>query len=69
MFDKDWDIVNSQLGNITRKSFDEEENFINPYENKKGAQTKCRHMWGNDTDAIYVTVKGRRKCAICGKEM
>lgn len=68
MFEKDWKILEGAYGVPTRTSFDEEKNFINPYTNTKGAQNKCRHMWSNDTDAFYVTVKGKRKCAICGKE-
>ena len=69
MFERDWNIINSSINKITnRHSFDEENNFINPYENKVGAQKKCRHMWENDTDATYYTTKGRRKCAICGRE-
>ena len=35
--------------------------------NKKQAQTKCNHMWANDTDAIYYGPRGVRICAICGR--
>lgn len=69
MFEKDWSIVEEAFKQIPNKhSLDEEKDFINPYQNKVGAQKKCKHMWGNDTDAFYVCRNGRRKCAICGKE-
>ena len=69
MFEKDWNIINQSLGSLPdRHSFDESNNFINPYTNRNKAQKKCRHMWDNDTDATYYAKKGLRKCAICGKE-
>lgn len=44
------------------------ENDFNPYDNPKKYQAKCKHMWDNDTDAIYVDHRGKRICAICKKE-
>ena len=69
MFEKDWNIINNSLNTFQdRHSFDEGNNFVNPYSNKSCAQKKCRHMWENDTDATYYTKGHKRKCAICGKE-
>ena len=68
MLEKDYDGVLKSLNEIGHKhSFDEEDNFINPYKNKKQAQAKCNHMWANDTDAIYYGPRGVRICAICGR--
>ena len=67
MLDNDYDIIYESLKTInTRHSFEKEEE--NPYHNPHRAQKKCTHMWSNDTDAIYYTAHGKRKCAICGKE-
>lgn len=69
MLENDYLKISKSLDKIgQRHFFDEEENFINPYQNRIKAQNKCNHMWPNDTDALYITFKGRRKCAICGKE-
>ena len=69
MFEKDWNIVEHSLQSLpTKHSFGEETEFINPYQNRKLAQGKCRHMWENDTDATYIVKNGKRKCAICGRE-
>lgn len=51
-----------------RHFFDDDKDPINPYKSKRKAQTKCTHMWSNETDAIFVGPHGRKKCAICGKE-
>ena len=68
MFEKDWNIINNNLETISKRfSFNSEKESVNPYQNKNMAQKKCRHMWENDTDALYVTKEGKRKCAICGK--
>lgn len=65
----DWNSIGHSLDSIgTRHSpEDKDEDCINPYQNVKGAQKKCRHMWSNDTDAYYIDASGRRRCAICGK--
>lgn len=69
MLEKDYDRIQQSLNEIGRRhSFDEEDNFINPYKNRVKAQNKCNHMWSNDTDAIYLGAHGRRVCAICGKK-
>lgn len=69
MLEKDYDIIQKSLNNIgQRHSFDEEKDFINPYKSKNKAQTKCTHMFQNDTDAIYTGPRGIRTCAICGKK-
>lgn len=66
MLEKDYEKVKESLETIgTRHSFEHEEN---PYQNIAKVQKKCNHMWPNDTDAIYFGPKGKRKCAICGKE-
>lgn len=67
MFEKDWNIVNESLSTIKQRTSFNDMNNINPYENKYKAQSKCKHMWDNDTDATYYAGKGKRKCAICGK--
>ena len=69
MFERDREIIEESLRTFnTRHSFCDRGNSINPYASKKIAQTKCKHMWENDTDAIYLNAKGKRRCAICGKE-
>lgn len=67
MLEKDRQIITQSLETIhDRHSFESEE--VNPYKNLSKAQKRCNHMWPNDTDAIYCGPKGKRKCAICGKE-
>ncbi len=69
MLENDRNLIDNHFRTInSRHSFDDTKENINPYKNKKLAQKKCTHMWANDTDAIYIGPKGRRKCAICGKE-
>ena len=69
MFDNDYDKILNSLEQIgQRHSFDEQKEYINPYKNKIQAQVRCKHMWENDTDAIYYGPNRRPKCAICGKE-
>ena len=69
MMNNDYDRVQQSLNRIgERHFFDEKDSFINPYKNKNGAQSKCNHMWLNETDAIYCGPKGSRVCAICGKK-
>ena len=65
MFEKDYDLVQEAFHNIGSKhSFEKE---VNPYKNQATIQRKCKHMWPNDTDAIYFISNGKMKCAICGK--
>ena len=67
MLDQDRKLIEDTFSTIkTRHSPDPNE--INPYTNLKQIQHKCKHMWPNDTDAIYTKANGKRKCAICGKE-
>lgn len=41
---------------------------FNPYDNPQKAQRQCKHMWDEETSAIYVNHLGKRICAICKKE-
>ena len=67
MLEQDYQLVKDSFNTIkTRYSFEQTED--NPYKNLSKIQKKCKHMWPNDTDAIYVKANGKRKCAICGKE-
>lgn len=67
MLENDFNLVQERLNSIhERHSFEQTEE--NPYQNLNKIQGKCKHMWPNDTDAIYITVHKKRKCAICGKE-
>ena len=67
MLENDYEIVKKHFDTIgERHSFDNTEE--NPYKNINEIQRKCKHMWPNDTDAIYMTAHRKRKCAICGKE-
>ena len=67
MLERDYEIAKYSIETIgNRHSFDRKE--INPYKNIAKVQKKCNHMWQNDTDAIYFGPKGKRRCAICGKE-
>lgn len=67
MLERDYDIIKQSLETIgSRHSFEPMEQ--DPYKNIAQVQKKCKHMWANDTDAIYFGPRGKRKCAICGKE-
>lgn len=67
MLEKDYELAKQAIQSINGKySFEPMDE--DPYKNIARIQKKCSHMWANDTDAIYVSSKGKRKCAICGKE-
>lgn len=66
MLERDYELIKQSLESInTRHSLEQEDN---PYQDIGKIQRRCTHMWPNDTDAIFVGSKGKRKCAICGKE-
>jgi hypothetical protein len=68
MFENDYRIIDDYFNRLSRCTTAGGDINQQLRETILNNQMRCRHMYPDETDAIYYAGHGRNKCAICGKE-